>query len=124
MSDTIYLDYQASTPVDPRVTAVVLQFFTAEYADPHAEHTAGWRGHAAVAEAASQIAKAIKAHAQEITFTSGATEANNTAIFGAAMRASKGRTRILTSSIEHKSVLGCAEIAAARFGLQLEILRV
>src|SRR4051812_17768420 len=114
MHDTIYLDYQASTPVDPLVADIVLRFLTVDYGNPHAEHLAGWRGDAAIGVAASQISTALKADAQEVTFTSGATEANNMAIFGASVRAPERRRRILTTSIEHKSVLECAARAADR----------
>ena len=104
----IYLDYQATTPTDPRVVDVMLPWFTEKFGNPHsADHKHGWEAAEAVDRARDQIARLIGAKGKEITFTSGATESNNLAIKGVA-RAAKvrsGRNHVLTLSSEHKCVL-------------------
>lgn len=107
-SAPIYLDYQASTPVDPRVFEVMSPYFTKEFGNPHSTtHIYGTQAHKAIEQARSQIAKVINAYPEEIIFTSGATEANNLAILGAC-RALKGqgKSEIISITTEHKSVLG------------------
>lgn len=123
INDLIYLDYQASTPVDPRVFAAMEPFFRTNPANPHSvDHAAGWAAQRAIDDAAAEIAKLIGADADEIVFTSGATEANNLAILGSAARAHKDRRRLLVSAIEHKCILSSARAAAERFGLKLDII--
>lgn len=107
----IYLDYQATTPLDSRVLEVMLPYMTDIYGNPHSsEHAFGWEANEVIEKAKTQIASFINALDDEIIFTSGATESNNLAIIGtayAALQSSKKRT-ILVSSIEHKCVLGAA----------------
>jgi cysteine desulfurase len=123
ISHCTYLDYQASTPVDPRVMAAMEPFFRTHAANPHSvDHAAGWAAQRAIDDATSAIAKLIGADPDEIVFTSGATEANNLAILGLATRAPSSRRRILVSAIEHKCVLASARIAAIRYGLRLETI--
>lgn len=121
----IYMDYQASTPIDPRVSKAMAPYFFDQPGNPHsADHTFGWEANAAIEKAAQQIASAINADPDEIIFTSGATEANNLAILGAAARAPENRRRILVSAVEHKCVLAAARITAARFGFTIELIPV
>lgn len=121
----IYMDYQASTPIDPRVSEAMSPFFFCHPGNPHAsDHSYGWEANAAVEKAAQRVADAISADADEIIFTSGATEANNLAILGLAARASLGRRRILVSAIEHKCVLAAAFATAKRFGCTMETVPV
>lgn len=121
----IYMDYQASTPVDPRVIEAMKPFFYDKPGNPHAsDHSFGWEANAAIEEASQKIASAIAADSDEIIFTSGATEANNLAIIGAAGYAPAGRRRILVSSIEHKCVLEAACIASEQYNLTIEQLPV
>lgn len=102
----IYLDYQATTPVDERVLAAMLPFFTAKFGNPHSrDHRHGWQAEEAVEAARGKIASLIGATAKEIVFTSGATESNNLAIKGVAAAAGEGRKRIVTCETEHKCVL-------------------
>lgn len=109
MRSTIYLDYQATTPVDPRVFDVMKNYFCQEFGNPHSsEHYFGWQAEKAVLMAREQIARLIGSDADEILFTSGATEANNLALLGGGRRAIRGKRRILISSIEHKCVLESA----------------
>ncbi|HEY1412662.1 MAG TPA: aminotransferase class V-fold PLP-dependent enzyme [Rhodopila sp.] len=116
----VYLDNQATTRCDPRVVQAMLPFFSEEYGNPHsAEHVMGQRVEAAVEGARAQVAALAGADTREIVFTSGATEANNIAIKGAArFAASMGdsRRRIVTVATEHKCVLeSVADLAAEGF---------
>jgi cysteine desulfurase len=81
----IYLDNQASTPLDPRVLDAMLPYFTEDFGNPHSEsHTYGKHAMAAIEAARADVAALIGADPREIVFTSGATEANNLALKGAA----------------------------------------
>jgi cysteine desulfurase len=118
----IYLDHQASTPADSRVVAAMMPYFIVDYANPHSsEHSFGWRAADAVEYAREQVARVIGADPAEVVFTSGATEANNLAILGAARAASSDRRRIVISAIEHRCVL---EAAAAARSEGFEVVRV
>ncbi|MBW8310084.1 MAG: cysteine desulfurase [Candidatus Paracaedibacteraceae bacterium] len=124
-AEPIYLDYQASTPVDPRVFETMVPYFTKEFGNPHSTtHIYGIRAHKAVEQARAEIAKIINAQPEEIIFTSGATEANNLAILGAC-RALKhlGKNEIISVSTEHKSVLEPLQ-ALKREGFKIIILPV
>lgn len=103
----IYLDYQATTPVDEAVLAAMLPYFREDFGNAHAEENGhGQRAAAAVAEARRKVAALVGAAPKGVIFTSGATEANNLLIRGAAARqAANGRPHVITTSIEHKAVL-------------------
>lgn len=120
----IYMDYQASTPLDPRVLEGMMPFFTDEPGNPHAtDHGYGWRAGAAIDDARSCIADYIGADPDEIVFTSGATEANNLAILGAARAASPKRRRIVVGAAEHKCVLATVRALSAE-GFDVEVVPV
>ena len=103
----IYLDYQASTPVDPRVKESMEPYYDQIFANPHSNsHESGIAAGNAVVSARHQVAQAINADAHSIFFTSGATEANNLAILGTAKRAKQNRRQIVTLATEHSSVIG------------------
>jgi cysteine desulfurase len=117
-----YLDNQATTPVDPRVLAVMRPWWEANFANPASiEHAMGREAEAAVEQARAHVAALIGAEAREVVFTSGATEANNLAIKGAARFAAAqgpgaqrmGRRRIVTVETEHKCVLESTRDLAA-----------
>mgnify|MGYP005841719791 CR=1 FL=1 len=120
---SIYLDCQATTPVDSRVYERMKPYFMEEFGNPHSsEHAAGWAATKVVDQAAQEVAGLIGADADEIIFCSGATEANNLAILGSARRTKK-RKRILVSSIEHKCVLMAAN-ALKKDGFYVESIPV
>ena len=102
----IYLDYSATTPVDPRVAAKMIPYLTEQYGNPASRsHAYGWDAEAAVEEAREQVAALVNCDPKEIVWTSGATESNNLAIKGAAnFYASKGK-HLITVKTEHKAVL-------------------
>src|SRR3954470_22569333 len=103
---SIYLDYHATTPVDPRVLQAMLPYFTEVFGNPaSASHAFGWKAMEAVEGARRQVAALIGATAREIIFTSGATESNAFAIRGVTECANTTRRRLVTSAIEHKSIL-------------------
>jgi len=107
MVDPIYLDYNATTPCDPRVVEKMSPFFTEWYGNPaNGLHIQGRRSARAVADAREQIAALIAARPGEVFFTAGATESNNLAILGLARAERRStRRRIVTTAVEHKAVL-------------------
>lgn len=120
----IYLDLQATTPLDPRVLDRMMPFLTFQYGNPHSRtHAYGWETEKAVEIARGQVASLIGADSKEIVFTSGATESNNLSIKGVAnfygiTADSQGRTRkhIITTQTEHKCVLdSCRQLEEEGF---------
>ncbi len=106
LKQPIYLDYSATTPVDPRVAEVMIPFLTENFGNPASRsHAYGWDAEAAVEEAREQVAKLVNADPKEIVWTSGATESNNLAIKGAAHFYSGKGKHIITLRTEHKAVL-------------------
>ena len=126
IGQTLYMDHQATTPMDDRVFSEMAPFFNETFGNPHsADHSIGWQAARAVETAVNQVASLIGADTDEIIFTSGATEANNLALLGLARRALGGeRRRILVSSIEHKSVLAVSRILHQQLGYNIELLPV
>ena len=104
---TLYFDYSATTPVDPRVAAKMIPYLTENFCNPASRsHPYGWTADKAVEEARAQVAALVGADPKEIVFTSGATESNNLAIKGAGhfYSGTKGK-HIITVKTEHKAVL-------------------
>jgi len=102
----LYLDMQATTPMDPRVLDAMLPFLTGQYGNPHSRtHAYGWETSSAVEKARQQVADLIGADAKEIFFTSGATESNNMALKGVSKFYQKAKNHIITTQTEHKCVL-------------------
>ncbi|PSR83043.1 hypothetical protein PHLCEN_2v5847 [Hermanssonia centrifuga] len=102
----IYLDMQATTPVDPRVLDAMLPYFTDMYGNPHSRtHAYGWEAEQAVEDARKNIADLIGADPKDIVFTSGATESNNMALKGVARFHKERKRHVITTQTEHKCVL-------------------
>ncbi|MBO0350514.1 aminotransferase class V-fold PLP-dependent enzyme, partial [Phormidium pseudopriestleyi FRX01] len=118
MSDRpIYLDCHATTPVDQRVIQAMLPYFTDYFGNPASiNHQYGWEAEAAIQQARETLANAIHATPEEIIFTSGATEANNLAIKGAAESYFQKGRHIITVQTEHNAVLDpCAYLETLGF---------
>lgn len=122
-ADPIYLDHNATTPVEPKVLAAMLPYFTEVFGNPSSvEHLHGNRAQTAVAKARVQVAAALGARDNEIIFTGSCTEANNIAILGAA-RARPERCHLITTAVEHPAVLEAFR-QLAREGFEVTILGV
>jgi cysteine desulfurase len=122
----IYLDYHATTPVDPRVLEVMLPFFTERFGNPHSkQHAFGWEARDATEKARAQVAALINAAPGAITFTSGATESNNIALKGAVDEAARRApgNHVVTVATEHKSVLDTC-VQFRQRGLDVTVLGV
>ena len=127
ISKTIYLDHQATTPIDRRVSEQMRPYLSESFGNPHsADHILGWKSSQAVEQAATQIAGLSGADPDEIIFTSGATEANNMALLGLARRIRPGnkRRRFILSEIEHKCVLAAGRVISDQLGFRVEHLPV
>ena len=126
IGETIYLDHQATTPLDSEVLEAMMPYFGTSFGNPHSvDHIVGWRAAAAVERATGQIAAMIGADDDEIIYTSGATEANNAALLCVAKRAAGGRrNRILLGATEHKCVLEVGRIMQRDLGYQVSYLPV
>lgn len=125
MVQPIYLDYQATTPLDKRVLDAMMPYFEEKFGNPHsATHRYGWEAAAGVDIARENIASVLNVQPSEVIFTSGATEANNLALKGV-MRAAKdmGLTHLITVVSEHKCVLESAH-ALEREGIDATYLPV
>ncbi|KAI9598450.1 pyridoxal phosphate-dependent transferase [Syncephalis fuscata] len=102
----VYLDMQATTPIDPRVLDAMLPFMTQQYGNPHSRtHQYGWESEVAVDAARAEVASLINADPKEVVFTSGATESNNLCIKGVANFYRERKKHIITTQTEHKCVL-------------------
>lgn len=115
----IYLDMQATTPMDPRVLDKMLPFWTEQYGNPHSRtHAYGWEAENAVDEARQHVANLVGANAKDIVFTSGATESNNMIIKGIAKFHQGKRKHIITTQTEHKCVLdSCRYLSTLGFDI-------
>lgn len=104
MSDPVYLDYNATTPVAPEVVDAMLPFLRAQFGNPSSSHGRGQFAKAAVCDARRQVAALIGAMPEEIVFTGCATEANNLALLGVAAASGEGKRHLVISAVEHPAV--------------------
>ena len=113
----IYLDYSATTPVDPRVAEKMIPYLVEKFGNPASRsHAFGWETEAAVEEAREEVARLVNADSKEIVWTSGATESNNLALKGAANFYSGKGKHLITLKTEHKAVLDtCRELERQGF---------
>lgn len=105
MSEPVYLDYNATTPVDAQVVDAMLPYLRAHFGNPSSSHVYGQKAKAAVEQARGEVAALIRAYPDEIVFTGCATEANNLAILGTARALAGEKHHLVTSAVEHPSVL-------------------
>src|SRR5713101_1270264 len=120
---TVYLDYNATTPLRPEVLEAMLPYLHTHCGNPSSVHWAGRRAKQGLEEAREQVAALINARPSEIVFTSGGTESNNLALRGGLWATREKRTHAVTTAIEHSSVLEPLR-ALTREGFTLTILPV
>src|SRR6266446_6885390 len=121
---TVYFDYNATTPLDPQVREAMMPYLGEIFGNPSSVHHVGRRARSILDDARDRTAKVLGAKPSEVVFTSGGTESNNLAIFGAArLLKSKGR-HIITSVIEHHAVLHCLDYLEKNEGFEVTRLPV
>jgi len=121
--ERVYLDHNATTPLDPRVLAAMLPILNEGFGNPSSLHWFGQRARAAVEEARAQAASLIGAAPAEVVFTASGTEADNLALRGVAARAHEPRRKLVVTAIEHHAVLNTVR-ALAEEGFRVETVRV
>jgi len=120
----LYLDAQATTPLDPRVLDTMLPYLTSYYGNPHSRtHQYGWESEAAMEAAREQVANLIGADPKEIIWTSGATESNNISVKGVGRFYASKKKHVITTQTEHKCVLDSCRILEAE-GVEVTYLPV
>jgi cysteine desulfurase len=123
MNAPIYLDYQASTPLDPAVGAAMRPYLDGWVGNPHSDHAFGWDAASIVDDARAAVADLIGADPGEIVITSGATEANNLGMRGLIHAAARHRNHVVVTAIEHKCVLASA-LSLREHGFDVDIVPV
>ena len=124
MPRTIYFDYNATTPLDLRVREAMLPFLCAVWGNPSSVHHVGRRARAALDDAHDRAAKVLVCKPSELIFTSGGTESNNLAIFGAARLLKPKGKHLVSSVIEHHAVLHCLDFLEKKEGFEVSRLPV
>ncbi len=127
MSEPLYIDHQASTPVDSEVIAAMQPLWSANFGNPHSsEHIVGWKAHAEINKAKQSVAKFLGASPDEIFFTSGATESNNLAAYSLCelSKIHPTKKQVLVSPIEHKCIINAILHWAPIFNLSVKFLEV
>ena len=120
----VYLDYNATTPIDPAVLEAMLPYLAEHFGNPHSAHAYGAKAAAAVAEARSQVAGLLGCQPDEIVFTACASESDNMAIKGAAFARREHGQHIITTAVEHPAVLNACRYLQAEFGFEVTVLPV
>ncbi len=121
---TVYFDYNATTPLDPQVRQAMMPYLADNFGNPSSVHRVGREARAALDDARERTASVLGCKPSEIVFTSGGTESNNLAIFGAARSFKHKGRHVITSSIEHHAVLHCCEYLARKEGFEVTYLAV
>ena len=124
MPRTVYFDYNATTPLDPAMREAMLPFFGEVWGNPSSVHHVGRKARALLDDARDRAAKFLSAKPSEIIFTSGGTESNNLAIFGAARMLKPKGKHLITSAIEHHAVLHCFDYLEKKEGFEVTRLPV
>jgi len=124
MPRTIYFDYNATTPLDPLVREAMLPFLGGVWGNPSSVHHVGQRARAALDDARDRAAKFLVCKPSELIFTSGGTESNNLAIFGAARLLKPKGKHLITSVIEHHAILHCFDYLEQKEGFAVSRLPV
>ncbi len=119
----IYLDHNATTPVLPEVVEAMMPWLTVNWGNPSSIHAPGRAAHLAVEEARNKVARLVGACPEQVVFTSGATEANNSAIHSALIHAPTKR-HIVTSAVEHSAVLAYCDFVKRHHGVEITCLAV
>src|SRR5712675_2198776 len=121
---TVYFDYNATTPLDPQVRAAMLPFLDGFYGNPSSVHHVGRLARSLLDDARDRLAQVIGSKPSEIIFTSGGTESNNLAIFGAARMLKPKGKHLITSAVEHDAVLHCFDYLEKHEGFSVTRLPV
>ncbi|MBC9728663.1 cysteine desulfurase [Streptomyces sp. TRM68367] len=124
LAGPVYLDYNATTPVDPRVAAAMLPYLTDHFGNPSSSHPYGQTPRRALAEARVQVAALIEAPAEEIVFTGSGSEANLLALRGAVLASGHPRPHVITQVTEHPAVLETARALERLHGTRVTVLPV
>jgi len=124
MSEPIYLDFAATTPVDDRVLQAMLPFFSDNFGNPSSVHRWGQRAERALEQARRDVAEVLNCEPAELIFTSGGSEADNLALRGTALavREATGANQLVTTPIEHDAVLSTMRQLRDHFGFSLALL--
>lgn len=126
MTDFVYLDYAATTPVDPRVEEAMVPYFGRKFGNPSSVHRAGQQAEAALEGSRRQMAEVLGCAPSEIVFTGCGSESDNLALRGAALaeRNRRGANHLLVSPVEHDAVLSTAKALREHHGFEVELLPV
>ena len=123
-TQTVYFDYNATTPLDPAVREAMLPYLGAIFGNPSSVHHVGRRARALLDDARDRVARVWSCKPSEVIFTSGGTESSNLAIFGVARRLRERGRHIITSQVEHHAVLHACEYLANKEGFEVAYLPV
>lgn len=124
MKSVIYLDYNATAPVDPRVVDVMVPYLFERFGNASSAHAYGYDAQAALMQAREHMARLINASPEEIVFTSGGSETDNLAIKGAVFPALRRRPHVIATEIEHPAVLNTLRYLKRRFGVEHTLVPV
>jgi len=120
MNPPLYFDYNATTPIDPRVLDAMLPYLRSEHGNPSSSHAYGLRARSGITSARSAVASLIGARDQEMVFTASGSESNNLAIKGVVFSQLSRRPHVVTTAGEHPSVLVTLRYLEQRFGLEVK----